>query len=69
MDGGIYRGNWRGGKKEGLGVYTYPSGARYEGRWEDNVKHGLGIYHFPKVLLTEDSSLMKAQTILSRSAR
>ena len=48
MDGGVYRGNWRGGKKEGLGVYSYPSGARYEGRWEDNLKHGLGVYYFPK---------------------
>lgn len=49
MDGGIYRGHWRGGRKEGLGVYTYPSGARYEGQWRDNLKHGLGSYHFPKV--------------------
>lgn len=48
MDGGVYRGSWRGGKKEGLGVYAYPSGARYEGRWEDNLKDGLGVYYFPK---------------------
>jgi len=27
-DGGTYRGQWRGMKKEGLGVYLYPSGAR-----------------------------------------
>lgn len=50
MDGGVYRGSWRGGRKEGLGVYIYPSGARYEGRWEANLKHGLGVYYFPKVL-------------------
>ena len=49
MDGGVYRGQWRGGKKEGLGVYTYPSGARYEGQWKNNLKNGLGSYHFPKV--------------------
>ena len=48
MDGGVYKGSWRGGRKEGLGVYTYPSGARYEGRWENNLKHGLGIYYYPK---------------------
>jgi hypothetical protein len=30
-DGGAYRGEWRGLAKEGLGVYTYTSGARYEG--------------------------------------
>lgn len=27
-DGGTYKGQWRGMKKEGLGVYSYPSGAR-----------------------------------------
>ena len=43
-DGGIYRGQWSGGKKCGLGVYLYPNGAKYEGRWSDNVKYGLGIY-------------------------
>ncbi len=47
-DGGIYRGQWQGGKKEGLGVYTYPGGGRYEGRWIDNLKDGIGIYYFPK---------------------
>ena len=31
VDGGRYRGEWKGMLKEGLGVYTYPSGARYEG--------------------------------------
>ena len=31
VDGGTYRGEWKGMLKEGYGVYTYPSGARYEG--------------------------------------
>ena len=48
-DGGVYRGQWQGGKKQGMGVYTYPGGGRYEGRWIDNLKDGIGVYHFPKV--------------------
>ncbi|GLI66317.1 hypothetical protein VaNZ11_010095, partial [Volvox africanus] len=47
-DGGDYRGQWRGMRKEGLGMYTYPSGARYEGEWRNNVKEGRGVYYFPK---------------------
>ena len=48
-DGGVYRGEWRDGKKHGLGVYTYPNGAKYEGRWFNNLKQGLGVYTYPKV--------------------
>ena len=39
----------QGMRKEGLGVYTYPSGARYEGEWRDNLKEGRGVYFFPTV--------------------
>lgn len=35
--------------KEGLGVYTYSSGARYEGEWRNNLKDGRGVYYYPKV--------------------
>lgn len=48
-DGGVYRGEWKNGKKHGLGVYVYPNNARYEGRWVENVKQGLGTYYYPKV--------------------
>lgn len=48
-DGGKYRGQWEGLKKEGVGTYIYPSGAMYEGEWKDNQKSGRGIYTFPKV--------------------
>jgi hypothetical protein len=51
-DGGTYRGQWVGGKKQGLGVYTYPGGGKYAGEWFDNRKSGRGVYTFPKVLLT-----------------
>ncbi len=46
-DGGVYRGQWRGRSKQGLGVYRYPSGAQYQGEWLDNQKHGRGIYTYP----------------------
>lgn len=48
IDGGRYRGEWKGMLKDGFGVYTYPSGARYEGEWKDGVKEGRGVYYFPK---------------------
>ncbi|CAD7701938.1 unnamed protein product [Ostreobium quekettii] len=47
-DGGMYRGQWQARKKEGLGVYKYPSGARYEGEWHGNEKSGRGVYYFQK---------------------
>lgn len=50
-DGGVYRGQWRAGKKHGLGVYKYPGGGEYRGRWVENLKQGPGIYYFPKVPL------------------
>ena len=47
-DGGTYRGEWAGARKQGLGVYAYPGGGRYEGLWRDNLKEGFGVYTFPK---------------------
>lgn len=46
-DGGVYDGEWKAGKKHGLGVYVYPSGAHYEGEWLEDTKHGRGLYTFP----------------------
>jgi len=34
--------------KNGLGIYTYPSGASYEGEWGQNMKNGLGVYKYAK---------------------
>ena len=48
-DGGAYRGEWLGPRKQGLGTYTYPSGGQYQGMWRDNLKEGYGVYTFPKV--------------------
>lgn len=48
-DGGRYRGQWLGPRKQGLGTYAYPSGGQYQGMWRDNLKEGYGVYTFPKV--------------------
>ena len=48
LDGGKYRGEWKGMLKDGYGVYFYPGNARYEGQWRDGVKEGRGVYFFPK---------------------
>lgn len=37
---GIYNGFFKGGKKDGFGIYTWKSGANYAGMWQNNLKHG-----------------------------
>ena len=34
------------GKRKGVGVFSYASGARYEGEWANNAKHGYGKFFF-----------------------
>ena len=38
-----YKGEWRGGRKEGRGVYTWPDGATYEGEYRKGRRHGPGL--------------------------
>jgi hypothetical protein len=38
-----YKGEWRGGRKEGRGVYTWPDGATYEGEYRRGRRHGCGL--------------------------
>lgn len=66
-DGGSYRGQWKGQKKEGFGVYTYASGAKYEGEWKKNVKEGRGVYTFPKVRLRPNPSLTLTTLVTSHA--
>ena len=40
----VYVGEFRGGRKHGRGVKTWPWGDRYEGEFADDAKHGTGIY-------------------------
>ena len=46
-NGDVYDGEWKGGKKEGQGTYTWPNEVRYEGNWVDDSMSGLGVFHYP----------------------
>ena len=39
-------GEYQDDKKEGTGVYLWPSGAKYEGQYKENKRHGIGTYYF-----------------------
>ena len=41
-----YIGEWKNGKKNGVGTFTYASGGKYIGEWQHNRKHGRGTYRF-----------------------
>jgi hypothetical protein len=41
-----YAGEWKGGKMNGQGTYTYTNGDKYVGEFKDNQRHGQGIYTF-----------------------
>ena len=41
-----YTGQWRAGKRDGIGVYWYADGSRYEGNWAAGLRHGCGSLFF-----------------------
>lgn len=41
-----YEGDWREGKRQGWGTYTWADGRRYEGNWIDGRKEGEGTMFF-----------------------
>ena len=43
-DGSKYSGGVVGGKKSGVGIYTWPDGARYEGDWVNDRRNGQGVW-------------------------
>jgi len=42
--GAIYKGEWKGGFRDGKGEQVWPDGAKYDGMWKDNKAHGQGIF-------------------------
>jgi len=44
VDGSIYTGSWRNGRKNGFGVYTSIDGALFSGPWMEDTYHGRGVY-------------------------
>ena len=43
-----YFGEYKLGKKHGIGTYDWPDGCRYEGYWNMNVREGYGIMYYTK---------------------
>ena len=39
-----YEGQWVNDKKEGKGIFTWPTGGQYEGDFKNNRKNGEGVY-------------------------
>ncbi|MFT5760159.1 MAG: hypothetical protein ACI9LM_004943 [Alteromonadaceae bacterium] len=42
-DGGSYTGEWRDGKRNGKGVFTWSDGSKYTGEWRDSERDGEGF--------------------------
>jgi hypothetical protein len=42
-----YAGQFKNGKKNGQGTYTWPDGAKYVGRWKDGDFNGQGTHTWP----------------------
>lgn len=41
-DGAIYSGQWKNGKRDGIGYQIWPDGSNYEGEWTDDKANGKG---------------------------
>jgi hypothetical protein len=41
-DGGVYKGQWKDGEKEGFGEETYQDLGRYKGQYKKGMREGLG---------------------------
>ena len=44
---GWYEGEYKNGKFEGKGAFTFSDGRRYEGQFKNGDKHGKGTFIFP----------------------
>ncbi|CDW80566.1 UNKNOWN [Stylonychia lemnae] len=42
--GALYKGEWKGGFRDGYGIIRWPDGAQYDGEWQDNRAHGYGKF-------------------------
>lgn len=42
----VYDGDFRLGKKHGMGTMVYPDGSKYNGSWIDDKRHGNGSYQY-----------------------
>merc|ERR1719191_633068 len=47
-DGRSYVGQYRAGKRHGVGTFSWPDGRQYEGQYSNGKRHGIGVYHDQK---------------------
>lgn len=45
--GGKYVGEWKDGKLDGQGTFTFFNGEKYVGGWKSDRQHGRGAYIYP----------------------
>lgn len=41
-----YNGEWKDGKMNGKGIFTWPDGRKYEGYYLNDLKHGTGRFEW-----------------------
>jgi len=46
-DGNKYDGEWKEGRKSGLGIFTWANGAKYSGDFKDGKQNGSGAFFWP----------------------
>ena len=47
IDGRLYVGEFKDGKRNGTGTYTMPNGEKYVGEFKDGKENGTGTLTFP----------------------
>jgi hypothetical protein len=47
QDGSRYEGEWKDGKRDGEGTYSWADGSKYKGEWKDGKRDGEGTYTYP----------------------
>jgi len=45
-DGATYRGDWKLGRRHGIGLFTWPDGSSYRGFWEEDERHGMCVHGY-----------------------
>lgn len=58
MEGNVYEGDVKDGRRHGRGTYRYLNGDSYQGQFFDNMRHGRVDSCFIKSIFTETYSLI-----------
>ena len=56
-----YKGGFLGGKKNGIGKYTWKNGNTYNGHWSEDAMNGIGEYHWMKENANYEGSFKDGQ--------